>query len=150
MTGGSLVNDKTAANVHWSFWLIGTLTLIWNVLGGVNYIMQMDADIVASLPETHRAIIVGRPAWATGGFAFTVFGGALGCLLLLFRNKAALYVFVVSLLGVIVTSAHTIRVARSTIEFSLAEIFVMILSPIIVAAFLLWYAKQAQKKTWIR
>ena len=143
------MNDKAAVGVHWSFWLISILALIWNALGGVNYMMQMNADLVASLPDTHRAIIVGRPAWATGGFAFTVFGGALGCLLLLLRKQAAFSLFAVSLLGVVVTSVHTIRVASSTIEFSFAEIFVMILSPVIVAAFLLWYARRAQRKAWL-
>jgi hypothetical protein len=48
--------------------------------------MQMNAEAIAAMPETHRAIIEGRPAWATGGFAIAVFGGAIGCLLLLFRN----------------------------------------------------------------
>jgi hypothetical protein len=45
------------------------------------------------MPETHRAIIDTRPAWATGEFAVAVFGGALGCLLLLLK-KAGRSLFV--------------------------------------------------------
>jgi hypothetical protein len=111
--------------------------------------MQTNLEFVATLPETHRAIIEGRPAWATGGFAIGVFGGALGCLLLLFRKSTAFYVFIASLLGVIVTMIHTINVANSKIDFSSVEIFVMILLPIIVAAILIWYTKQAMSKSWI-
>ena len=74
------MNDETVRRVHWSFWVIGAVALIWNVLGGVNFFVQMNADVVTSFPETARAIIEGRPAWATGGFAIAVFGGALGCL----------------------------------------------------------------------
>lgn len=137
------MNDNTTSTVHWSFWVIGALALIWNALGGVNYIMQMNPDIVASFPETHQAIIIGRPAWATGGFAIGVFGGAIGGLLLLIKKPAAFYVFVVSLVGILVTMIHTLRVANSGVEFSATEIFVMMVLPVVVAAFLVWYSRIA-------
>ena len=143
------MNDETVGGVHWSFWVIGAVALIWNVLGGANFFMQMNADAVASMPETHRAIIEGRPGWATGGFAIAVFGGALGCLLLLLRKSAANYLFIASLLGAAVTMIHTLGIANSTIDFSAFELFIMILMPLIVAAFLIWYSKQAERKGWI-
>ncbi len=143
------MNDENVGGVHWSFWAIGAFALIWNVMGSMNFLMQMNADMVAAMPETHRAIIEGRPAWATGGFAIGVFVGAFGGLLLLLRKSSAYYLFVASLLGVIVTVIHTIGIARSTIAFSPFEILVMILMPLIVAAFLIWYSKQAESKGWI-
>jgi hypothetical protein len=79
--------------------------------------MQMDLEFVTSLPETHRAIIEGRPVWATAGFALGVFGGVLGCVLLLFRKSAALYVFILSLLGIAMTMVHTVNVANSKNQF---------------------------------
>ena len=72
------MNNERGQGVHWSFWLISIIALLWNVMGSINFFMQMNADIVAGLPETHRAIIEGRPLWATAGFALAVFGGALG------------------------------------------------------------------------
>lgn len=143
------MNNETLRSVHWSFWLISVLGLLWNAGGAINYLMQTNPEFVAALPDTHRAIIDGRPAWATGGFAIGVFGGALGCLLLLFRKSASLYVFVASLIGVMVTVIHTINVASSKIDFSPAEIIVMILLPVIVAALLAWYAKWVTSKHWI-
>ena len=143
------MDNDNIGSVHWSFWIVGIVALLWNVGGSINYLMQTNLEFVSTLPETHRAIIEGRPAWATGGFAIGVFGGALGCLLLLFRKSAAFYVFIASLLGVLVTMIHTSNVAISKIEFSPFEIFMMILLPIIVAAILIWYAKQAVRKSWI-
>jgi len=143
------MNDQNSAGVHWRFWVISAIALTWNVLGGANFFMQMDADMVSALPETHRAIIIGRPVWATAGFAVIVFGGALGCLLLLLRKSAAYYVFIVSLLGGVVTMIHTISIARSTIDFSVSEIVVMILMPLVVATFLVWYAKWTERQGWI-
>ena len=81
------MNDKTVKVVHWSFWIIGVVALIWNAMGVMNFIVQMDLDMVATYPESHRAIIMSRPAWATGAFGLAVFGGVLGCLLLFFTEK---------------------------------------------------------------
>ena len=143
------MNDETVGGVHWSFWAIGAVTLIWNVMGVINFFVQMNADALASFPESHRAIIEGRPAWATGAFAIAVFGGALGCLLLLLRKSAAYYLFIASLLGVIVQLIHTLGIAGSTIDFSPFEVLMIILMPPVVAAFLIWYSKWAESKGWI-
>ena len=87
------MKDESVGGVHWSFWIIGAVALIWNVMGFINFFGQMNADALAAMPKAQRAIIEGRPAWATGAFAIAVFGGALGCLLLLLRKSAA-YLFV--------------------------------------------------------
>ncbi len=140
------MNDKTVGGVHWSFWLIGAVALIWNVVGVINFFMQMNPDVLAAYRESERAIIEGRPAWATGAFAIAVFGGAIGCVLLLLRKSAAYYLFIGSLLGVIVTTTRTLGAG---IDFGLGEILGIILMPLVVAAFLIWYSKQAESKGWI-
>ncbi len=142
------MNDKTVGGVHWSFWAIGAVTLIWNIMGAINFFVQMNVDMVAAMPETHRAIIEVRPAWATGAFAIAVFGGALGCLLLLLRKSAAYYLFIASLLGVIVAMTPHLDMIGSTINDPF-EVVMMILMPLVVAAFLIWYSKQAESKGWI-
>ena len=141
------MNDKKVGRIHWSFWAIGAIALIWNVMGVINFFMQMNPDVLTAYRESERGIIEGRPAWATVGFAIAVFGGALGCLLLLLRQSAAYYLFIASLLGVIVTMIHTLGVG---IDFGLGEILGIILMPLVVAGFLIWYAKQAARKGWIK
>jgi hypothetical protein len=140
------MSDKAVGSVHWSFWVIGAVMLIWNVMGCINFFMQMNPDMLAAYRESERAIIEGRPMWATGAFAIAVFGGALGCLLLLLRKSSAVYLFIVSLLGVIVTMIHTLGVG---IDFGLGEMLGIILMPLVVAAFLIWYAKLAESKAWV-
>jgi len=140
------MNQESAASVHWSFWLIGAVMLIWNVMGCINFFMQMNPDTLAAYRESERAIIVGRPIWATLAFAIAVFGGALGCLLLLLRKSVAYYLFIASLLGVIVTTTHTLGIG---IDFGTGEILGIILMPLVVAALLIWYSKWAERKAWI-
>lgn len=142
------MNDKTDGGVPWSFWVIGAVALIWNGMGVLNYFMQMNADALATYPEAERAIVEGRPAWATGAFAIAVFGGMLGSLLLLLRKSASYYVFIASLLGVVVTHIHTLRVASSAVDFGLAVIAGITMS-IVVAALLICYSKLADNKGWI-
>lgn len=141
------MNQENAGRVHWRFWAVGVAALIWNVLGVVNFFAQMNPDVVAGYRASERAIIAGRPGWATAAFAVSVFGGALGCLLLLLRRSAAFYLFIASLLGVIGTMAHTLTIG---IDFGAGEIVGIILMPLAVAAFLIWYAKRAARKGWLR
>lgn len=141
-----MISDKPVANTHWSFWLIGAATLVFNVMGVINFIVQMNPESLASFPEAYRPIIDGRPKWATVAFAIAVGGGTLGCLLLLLRKSAASYVFTVAFLGVIVTMAHLFNVVR----FNSIEVWVGVLMQFAVTVFLIWYTKQAVNKAWIK
>jgi hypothetical protein len=140
------MNDKTVSKVHWSFWVISIVALIWNIMGAINFIMQMNPDMLDVYRESESAIIADRPVWATLGFALAVFGGSLGGLLLLLRKSAAYYLFIASLLGVIVTMTHTLGIG---IDFGLGEILGIILMPLVVAALLIWYSKHAESKGWV-
>ena len=140
------MNNNTIVKVHWSFWLITIFMLIWNVMGCINFFMQMDPDMVASYRETEQAIIQGRPVWATAAFAIAVFGGALGCLLLILKRSRAFYWFIASLVGVVVSMVDTITIG---VDFSMGEIAGIILMPLLVAVFLIWYSKYVAAKGWL-
>lgn len=143
------MNDKTVGGIHWSFWAIGAVALIWNVMGIINFLAQMNADALAAMPQTQRAIVEGRPAWATGAFAIAVFGGAIGSLLVLFRKSTARYFFIVSLLGMIVHMIPYFGTAGLTTVFGPSEILMFVLLPLALAAFLIWYSKQAESRGWV-
>lgn len=143
------MNEETTGGIHWSFWIIGAGALIWNAMGIMNFIMQMNPDTLADYPEPARVLVAGRPIWATGGFAIAVFGGALGCVLLLLRNAAAFHMFVASLLGVVLATTHAFGLTGSTTVAS-PQIGVGTLMSLVVAALLIWYSKHAQGKGWIR
>ena len=143
-----MMNQPITTGIHWSFWVIAVVTLIWNVLGAMNFVLQMNSDVIASMSEAHRAIIEGRPAWATVAFAVAVFGGALGCILLLFKKAAAKYLFLASLIGVLAQLFPHINLVGSVISDPF-EILMMVVLPIAVAVFLLWYAKYVERKNWI-
>ncbi len=139
------MNDKTMGSVHWSFWVIGVVALIWHALGSMNFVMQMNTGTVTGMPESYRAVIENRPAWATAAFAIAVFGGAIGSVLLLLRKSAATYLFVASLVGVIVQVFPF--VGNPDVQLG---IWVGSLMSLVVAAFFIWYSKlYAKRKGWI-
>lgn len=148
LNGETAMSDQARRAVHWSFWVIAALTLIWNLLGVANFVIQLNPENVAAMPETHRAIVEGRPFYATFGFAAGVFGGAIGCIALLFRRKLATPLFIASFIGVLLTVVHSLSIA-DTAPFSLFETFMMIIMTIVIAAFLIWYARWASAKGWI-
>ena len=139
--------DNPTVKPHWSFWLIGAIALLWNGGGAANYIMQMDPENLEMYRQAEQAIITSRPAWATAGFAVSVFAGALGAILLLARRSAAFYLFALSLLGTVVVSGWTLSAG---IEFSGGEMAVIVLGPLLVSVILVWFAALARKRGWTR
>lgn len=139
------MNEKTIVSVHWSFWVIVTVGLLFNLIGCANYISQMNAETVAAMPDEFRVMVESRPGWGTGAFAIAVFGGALGCVLLLLRKSVAVYVFIVSLVAAFAAQVPFLGM----IGFPVAA-WVGWLSQLVVSAFFIWYSKQTERKGWIR
>jgi|TARA_B110000908_G_scaffold27019_1_gene31516 hypothetical protein len=92
------------------------------------------------------AMILSRPLWPTIGFVITVFGGTLGCVLLLLKKSTAFYLFVASLIGVVITTLHALTLGG---QFEMGEVIGIIMIPSIVALFLIWYAQYCKTKGWL-
>ena len=129
--------------IHWSFWVICIAALIWNLMGSINFAMQMNPEMVAKFPEEAQSLIASRPLWATIAFAVAVFGGVLAEVLLLLKKASAYYLFVASILGIIITNIHTFQVSSSF------DIWLGILMSFVITSFLIWYTKNSQRKGWI-
>ena len=141
------MSDQSENKIHWSFWVISVIALLWNVMGVINFIAQMNPEVLEMYRESERAIIEGRPIWATAGFAIAVIAGALGGLLLLLRRRLAPTLFLLSFFGTIVAVLHSVG---SGISFGAGEIVGIIAMPIIVAAFLIWYSQYAGRRSWLK
>ena len=112
-------------------------------MGSINFVMQMNPEMVANYPEAAQSLIASRPLWATIAFAVAVFGGVLAELLLLLKKSVAYYFFVASFLGALITNIHTFQVT------SAVDIWVGSLMSILIAAFLIGYSKLVERKGWV-
>lgn len=138
------MKSHTTAGPHWSFWLIGYLALLWNAGSVINVSMQMNARSVAAMPEYMRAVVDTRPVWATAGFVLAAVAGALGSVLLLLRQSAAVPMFVASLIGVGVQAIPSAGMAGAS-----APVWIGHLTSMTVAIVLIWYSRLAKRKSWV-
>jgi len=89
-------------------------------------------------------MVESRPAWGTVAFALAVFGGLLGCLLLIFRKSVAFHVFLVSLVGAVGSQLPFLGMPDFPVQA-----WVGWLSQVAVSCFLVWYSTFARSKNWV-
>lgn len=101
------MNEQTTAT-PWHLWAVGTVALLWNCIGAFDYTMteSRNAAYLAPFTAEQLAYFVGLPKWVVATWAVGVWGGVLGSLLLLLRQRRAQQVFAVSLAGMAVTFLH--------------------------------------------
>lgn len=143
------MSDENTGGLGLGFWFVSAVGLVWSLMGAMNYLGQMSPEALASMPESHRMMVEGRPAWATSGFAVSVWGGSLGCLLLLLRKSLAVYLLAASLAGTVVTMIPVLG-AMGELGLSGGEVVLMLGMPLVVSAALLWYSQRAASNGWIR
>ena len=132
------------------FWIVAALALVWNLLGVFAYLGQVFAtpEMLDAMTADQRALMENTPAWATGAFAIAVWGGALGCILLLLRKELSKIVFVISLIGILVQMYYNVFMSNS-IEVYGPSGLVMPIMVLLVGVGLIWMADMAEKKEWI-
>jgi hypothetical protein len=125
------------------FWIIGIVALIWNLMGVFAYLQQayMTEEDLMAMQVAEQALYENIPAWVTGAYAIAVFGGALGCILLLLRRKLASSLFLISLVGIVVQMSYNIFMSRAIDVYGPGGI-TMPAMIILIGIFLLWYAKK--------
>ena len=123
------------------FWVVAIISLFWNLLGCWNYIIQQDPLVVANMSEVYQFIIENRPTWATAACAVSVFGGAVGSILLLLRRKTATGLFTLSLLSSTAITYFTYRVIG--LDPATISTFTMALA-------MLLFSKISEKREWIK
>jgi hypothetical protein len=122
----------------WHLWAIAVVAVFWNGFGGYDYVMTQtgNAAYLAQFTAEQRAYFDSYPMWMEAVWAIGVWGGVLGAVLLLLRNKLALPAFLTSLIAFAVSVVYgqmsggsalmgTTGMVFSGLIFVLGLIFVM-------------------------
>lgn len=127
------------------FWLISGVALLWNMMGAGAYINQvlMTPEKIATLSEGQQALFNSTPSWVTACFAIAVWMGVLGCILLLFRKKAAHPVFILSLIGALGQNIYFFFMTNAMEVYGVLEAIVLPAMVVIIAVFLIWFSKSS-------
>jgi len=138
-------------------WIVGILALIWNGIGCYDYLMtrMRNTDYFASMmpgtdPNAVLAYIDSFPVWAQAGWAFGVWGGLLGAVLLLIRSRYSVWAFALSLVGAVLGLGYQIANPGGPAAMHEGAGAVMPYIIIAIAAFLAWYSWTQEKRGVLR
>ena len=143
----------SATKAPWHLWVVGIVTLLWNGFGANDYTQTQlrNMDYLSSMgyPQAGIDYLDQFPAWAEAGWALGVWGAVMGSVLLLLRSRFAVWSFVISLIGIALTTVYE---AGADMPAELAEMqpgwFPILLWGL--AIFQLWYAWSMKKKGVLR
>ena len=128
-----------------SFYIICSLTLIWNIVGVINYLgfVYMSNEAFKALPSDMQLYIETRPSWVTGAFALAVFSGTIGNIGLLIRKKWANLLLIISLISIVIQTFYNFFI-QDIVQIPNSEVSISILI-VIVAVFLVIYSQKINK-----
>ncbi|AOS45935.1 hypothetical protein Verru16b_03026 [Lacunisphaera limnophila] len=100
--------NEPATKTPWHLWVVGILSLLWNAIGAMDFTMTQlknEAYLKAFTPE-QLAYFFSFPLVVVLAWGVATWGSLLGSVLLLLRNRWALRVNFLVLVGMTVTFIH--------------------------------------------
>lgn len=137
----------------WHLWLVGLVSLLWNAMGAFDYSMtQVRSEwYLAQFTPEQRAYFLGYPAWAVAFWAIGVWFSVLGSVLLLLRRRLAAPAFVLSLVGIVVTSIYSYGLAETSMSEVTGSGAMLFSLAIVVVTLALWlYARAMAARGLLR
>ena len=100
------MDGSAKAPVH--LWIVAVLATVWNAFGAFDYIMTQTRNeaYLAHFTDPQRAYFDSFPMWMEATWAFGVWGGMAGALLLLLRSRYAVAAFAISLAGLAISTVY--------------------------------------------
>ena len=138
-------------------WIVGILALLWNGFGSYNYFMTRTQGEIWIREMMHTddgaaimAYLESFPVWASAGWGLGVWGGLLGSILLLMRNRLAVPAFAVSLIGALASNIYQLMYPADIRELAAGMNAVMPYVIILIAIALFLYARSQRAKGVLR
>ena len=132
----------------WHLWVIGIIGGLWSSMGVLSFMLtQMKVEAVMSrFPPQQREYFESFPWWVVAFWAVGVFGGVIGCLLLLLKNRLAFHVLLASVIGTAVCNLGGLFLLGGMEVMRQTDGLGLTVFPVFIAAFLASYARAMSKK----
>ncbi|MBV7264805.1 hypothetical protein [Erythrobacter ani] len=135
----------------WHLWVIGVVSLLWNAVGAASYTMT-ELGMLEGLgfPPEQLAYFYGFPAWAVAFWALGVWGCLFGSLALLIRSKWAVWLFGISIVGLLGTTYYQRAVAAmpDSMQTTGQDVFAAVIWIITIGLF--FYASRMKRAGVLR
>lgn len=143
------MTDASSTKAPWHLWVIGIIALLWNGFGTVDFTATITRfePWVSQYPPAMMDYIYALPLWNWIGWGLGTWGGVIGSILLLMRNKLAVWAYALSLLGAAGSNAITLFDPPPAEVGANAALTITIIA---IAALLLAYAMWLKRKGVLR
>jgi len=144
------MNDNVKTPLH--LWIVAVLAVVWNAFGAFDYLMTQTRNeaYLANFTDPQRVYFESFPMWMEATWAFGVWGGFLGALLLLVRSRHAVAAFAVSLAGLAASTVYQYVLSSPPAEMKSGAMIGMNVAIWVIAIGLLWYAMRVKRAGVLR
>jgi hypothetical protein len=133
------------------YWLAAVVALLWTIAGCWGYVVQVTtspAEIAAMTPA-QQADWPTMPMWVTASYAVAVWSALAGAVLLLLRRMLARPLFLLSLVGIVLTFGWSLlETDMLTRKGPISAAFPCFIFLAGVAMW--WLASYATRRGWLR
>lgn len=133
-------------------WIVGVIATLWNGLGAFDYLMTQTRNeaYLANFTDPQRVYFESFPIYMEAAWAFGVWGGVAGSLLLLARSRWAEIAFGVSLAGLAASTVYQYVLTSPPDEMKSGAMIAMNVAIWVVCIGLFVYAREMRSKGVLR
>jgi len=148
LIGEMSMNEITRSETPKHLWVVGILGLLWNAMGAFDYVMTQTRNeaYMANFSQTALDFFYGLPTWTVATWAIAVWGGVLGTILLLARNRLAVWVFLASMLAMFATAIQNYVLSNGLEVMGAPGDLIFTGLIIVTTVFLYFYARAMAKR----
>jgi hypothetical protein len=134
------------------FWIVAILLLLWEVMGCYACVSQFRLGAAAMGPVDDWSLkyYAALPGWYNWVYAVATFGGLLGAVALLLRDRRASLLFWVSFVAIVVMFGYAFFATDLIAHKGLGQVLPFPLFIAAVGGFAIWFAGFAAGKGWCR
>jgi hypothetical protein len=132
------------------FRIVGLLLVLWEAVGCYACVMQFTQGAAAMGPIDDWSLkyYAALPVWYNWVYAIATFGGLLGALALIARDKRALPLFGISFIAVIVMFGYAFAATDLIAHKGLGRVLPFPLVIATLGAFAIWCSRYAARRGW--
>jgi hypothetical protein len=132
-----MTTADSTRKMPWHIWVVGILTLLWNGSGAYT-IMMAQAGRLANISSDEAAYYAAQPSWFVVATDIALVAAVAAGVALLLRRRAAVWLFALSLGGIIVTNAYDLVAGASRTIVSQGALVVTLIIAVIAVLQLLY------------
>mgnify|MGYP003977772363 CR=1 FL=1 len=144
--------QETTNKTPWHLWVIGIAGLLWSSMGAFDYLMTQtqNESYMSSFTPEQLSFFHGLPSWIIAAWAIGVWGGVVGAILLLLKKSASEWVFLASMIAVVITTFRNYILSNGIEIMGGASALVFTALIFLIALGLYLYARAMHQKGFLK